>query len=538
MAVRTRALSVIVFTGVGLVVLAQTWLDHGAVEGQFAIAYFEESAGQTRLVVDRERGNTLPQSGIGDRNVLTVMPGAVVSVPLGDGAEYGITNENASLVPYVVISSTDPSILTEPIAFAISNGELRTISWNPSLPWADDRSRLAAIGQSCGGTRLTRVRAEHAVVTLNVGRCSVSVPKSERAQLAVIAGPDWVEVSRAGGWQRHTRVRFGGLLVCLIVASVGAWMLSEISTTACLAAALVLAGLSLWGRAWGIAGLLLLDCGAWTLWLRRRLAKRFRLRRAAFHAAWLFGSVLPIAILLVVGGLAITAEEHPNVVPPNTQCLVMGYSAARGSALGAPDREVLSAQLGANCGPCMGRASVDAQSGQTLSWVREQACQLPKEAPLREVIFFGGANDDLLWGSNHGAISRAISLFSILLAPVEARSWMARANRAMAASRTRLDRQSDAIRGAAACLRERGSRFWFAHDFLAWDLETGRSNDRAAMAQGRRAAVEQAGGTFVDLYAEFKATASVSWFSDFIHPSQIGHRRIAELICTRLQTAK
>jgi hypothetical protein len=97
-----------------------------------------------------------------------------------------------------------------------------------------------------------------------------------------------------------------------------------------------------------------------------------------------------------------------------------------------------------------------------------------------------------------------------------------------------MERQSEAVRETAQCARARGGRFWFVHDFLAWDLDAGRLDQRKQMLEARRASVEQAGGTFFDLYEEFKSSAGVSWFNDFIHPSAIGHRRIADWLCPRV----
>jgi hypothetical protein len=70
---------------------------------------------------------------------------------------------------------------------------------------------------------------------------------------------------------------------------------------------------------------------------------------------------------------------------------------------------------------------------------------------------------------------------------------------------------------------------------LATDLDGGRDADRAAMLAARRHAVEAAGGTFVDLFEVFGPEAGVSWFNDYIHPSLLGHERIAKLTCRQLR---
>jgi hypothetical protein len=112
--------------------------------------------------------------------------------------------------------------------------------------------------------------------------------------------------------------------------------------------------------------------------------------------------------------------------------------------------------------------------------------------------------------------------------------WSENVTAAAAASRRRLDVQTSAIASLGSCIQSRGARFLFLHDFLATDLDGGRDADRAAMLAARRVAVEAAGGTFVDLFEVFGREAGVSWFNDYVHPSLLGHERIAELTCRHL----
>jgi hypothetical protein len=286
-----------------------------------------------------------------------------------------------------------------------------------------------------------------------------------------------------------------------------------------------------------VIGFVLLDLLAWAAWLWTRLAARHPHRGFRFITAWLIGAVLPVIAIIGVAAALIVHDEGAAAPVKDARCLVMGYSAAEGSALRAPRRESLSARLGEGCGSCVGHTMLAAKSGQTLSWIEDRACHLPKDAQIGDALFLGGANDDIFSASKSGSIAHALLLIALTVEPIQSGRWMARLQEATHVSRLHIDRQSDEIAAIGRCLREHGSRFWFTHDFLVWDLETGRSDDRAAMMQARRVAVEQAGGTFIDLSEEFKGNLGVSWFNDFIHPSAIGHRRIADLVCARLAVA-
>jgi len=55
------------------------------------------------------------------------------------------------------------------------------------------------------------------------------------------------------------------------------------------------------------------------------------------------------------------------------------------------------------------------------------------------------------------------------------------------------------------------------------------------MLAARRAAVEAAGGTFVDLFEVLGPDAGVSWFNDYVHPFLLGHERIAEVVCRQMR---
>lgn len=94
-----------------------------------------------------------------------------------------------------------------------------------------------------------------------------------------------------------------------------------------------------------------------------------------------------------------------------------------------------------------------------------------------------------------------------------------------------IEQQTAAIRDLTGCLRQRAQSLMFVHDFTVLELVGERSAQRRAMLEKRRTAVTEGGGYFVDLLEAFRPTLGVSWFNDAIHPSAIGHARIAELMC-------
>jgi hypothetical protein len=216
-------------------------------------------------------------------------------------------------------------------------------------------------------------------------------------------------------------------------------------------------------------------------------------------------------------------------------CLVLGYSAARGDGLRTPPMESLSAVIARECAICQGRTRTLAQGGEKMSWVREQLCNQPDNVRPTEIIFFGGGNDDFFWGSRTGLIADSISLLNFAVERPSPAQWSKLFDQASEKSLRRMTEQSTAVGETIRCARAHGSRFWLVHDFMAWDLETGRSGARSTMASARRVAAEQSGAEFLDLYDLFGREAGVSWFNDFIHPSAIGHRHIARSLCERMR---
>jgi hypothetical protein len=86
-----------------------------------------------------------------------------------------------------------------------------------------------------------------------------------------------------------------------------------------------------------------------------------------------------------------------------------------------------------------------------------------------------------------------------------------------------------------ACIDHR--RFVYLQDMMVQDLTTARSPARQRLLAARRALVEGAGADFVDARTAFAAEAGVAWFNDFIHLSEIGHRRVAAYLCQAWESA-
>ena len=183
--------------------------------------------------------------------------------------------------------------------------------------------------------------------------------------------------------------------------------------------------------------------------------------------------------------------------------------------------------LDEDCGRCRDKTGAFGGGGETLGWARDAYCTSPPSFGAGgQVVFLGGANDDFQWG----VLSMA-RLFIVAEQGIE--PWRRTQAPAAAASLARIDAQASALDGLVQCARSRDARFLFLHDFLVTDLVGGRGPDRAAMLARRRAVVEAAGGTFVDLLDVFNAEAGIAWFNDYVHPSLFAHERIADLACRR-----
>jgi hypothetical protein len=244
-----------------------------------------------------------------------------------------------------------------------------------------------------------------------------------------------------------------------------------------------------------------------------------------------------VAAAALAAGLFASRTKEEETFPPIVhvhgeparadRCAILGYSTVKGEGL-RHESGGIRAFLDEDCAGCRQTTAGRFAGGETLAWVRDAFCASePAFGGQGLVTFLGGTNDDFFTGM--------LSLPRLFIASGQGSTqWRQNVTAAAAASRKRLDVQTSAIATLGRCIQSRGARFLFLHDFLATDLRGGRDPDRAAMVAARRGAVEAAGGKFVDLFEVLGPEAGVSWFNDYVHPSLLGHERIAELACRQL----
>jgi hypothetical protein len=215
---------------------------------------------------------------------------------------------------------------------------------------------------------------------------------------------------------------------------------------------------------------------------------------------------------------------------------MVGYSTVRGDSLRRGSDGFVE-RLNTSCTECRNRTSRFSREAQTLRWVREVVCSPSFAAPNgAEVVFLGGGNDDLFYRPT--GLLQLLADFAgtlrFVARPIGAMDWETVFDQANERVVATLEEQADDIEATIACAKQGGRRFSFVHDFLIWDLDRGRTSTRQRTFERRRAAVLSAGGRFIDLLEEFRQTAGVAWLNDFIHPSAVGQRMIADLLCERL----
>jgi hypothetical protein len=349
-----------------------------------------------------------------------------------------------------------------------------------------------------------------------------------------LAASDWIRITRRPGWNGESWIVWPVLFAILAKTAATWWGAGIVS-------ALALAMLLL-GAAFVVPVAATLT---WPLTLALGLAAAvLRLTRMGLRhlpRRWL----VPAAVALVglpAGLLTMRMTQAKPASPPTIlhtheergqpdACAVVGYSTAGGASLrGSMEQRGLRgirSFLDRDCARCRDATGAIAGSGETMGWLRDAFCAAPASFGADgQVIFLGGANDDFFWG-----MTTLARLFVVSQQGIE--PWRAGQEPVAAASLARIDQQTAAIDGLVRCVRERRARFLFLHDFLVTDMAAGREPDRETMLARRRAAVEAAGGTFVDLFDNFAAEAGVSWFNDYVHPSLIAHERFADLACPR-----
>jgi hypothetical protein len=515
---------------------------------QFRRGYFERFGSEVGLTLDNAvRAQMIPAFQMSRDGALGIPPGMIAVLPLATGTRYE-SRSDSSCAPYVVFGDEAPvaalangpplspgeARLVGARTLALSEGRLALVEWDPVRPWREDSARLCALRDACvpAGAAALELAATDGRLEVRLGGCFLDEPHAFRAEspplLAVLAGADWLSVERRPGWATDGGVVWP-LLAGIAVKVATTWWGVGIASAA--AVSLALAGAAVWipvpaTLVWPLTVLFGVAAALLRLSVRglQRIPRRARVPVVLGAAA-------------LGAGLFASRTNEPDSFPPIVhvhgeparadRCAVLGYSAVKGEGL-RHERGGIRSFLDEDCAGCRQTTAGLFAGGETLAWARDAFCSKePAFGAHGLVTFLGGTNDDFFTGMV--SIARLFIVSGQGSAP-----WSENVTAAAAASRRRLDVQTSAIASLGRCIQSRGARFLFLHDFLATDLHGGRDPDRAAMLAARRAAVEAAGGTFVDLFEVFGPEAGVSWFNDYIHPSLLGHERIAELTCRHL----
>jgi hypothetical protein len=536
-------------------VVHTAWTGTQVVEGQFRRGYFERFD-QIGLALDEVIRPVFPSFELTDDGALAVPPGATAVSALVPRTTYGLARDG-ELAPYIVIGAEVPVAPREEYArqrllpgearlvdartLSLEDGHLTLSAWDAGRPWRDDAARLSALYASCvvvGQSAALSVSTTADQLEIHLGRCALAVPLPLGSDgpllLAALAGPEWLTVTRQPGWVAERWFVWPVLAAVAMKVALVWWGLGVASTVA---ASALLAPVALWMPVPAmLTWPLLLIVGV--------LASAFQGAAIVFRrlpSRWR----APVGLVLVaLAGCAVTlkggeresfppiARDHSTDDRPDA-CAIIGYSTAGGASLRGASlhrgHDGIRSLLDENCAPCRQRAASLSAGGETLGWARDAYCASdPSFGKNGQVIFFGAANDDYLWGV--AAVARMFIVGQQGVQP-----WRSHQGPAMSASMDHIDEQVSALQGLMQCASARDARFLFLHDFLVTDLVAGREPEREAMLERRRRAVEAAGGTFVDLYRTFAPEAGIAWFNDYVHPSLVADERIADLVCRQYE---
>ncbi len=519
-------------------------------DGQFRRGYFENADDGVGIAADGAiHTGMIPTFVMSDAGELVVPPGMTAVAPIQMGMRYEATR-TAPLAPYMVFGAEAPIApiesdfppsppegrLVEARTLALRDGRLVLDTWDPTRPWREDAARLSALRAACattdGAAPLAVARVDGGL-DVRLGRCSLVDPLPANPDrpliLAALAGPEWLTVARLPAWDGEYRLEWPVIPAIVVKVAALWWALGAVSAVA---ASAVLGVAAVWlpvpaMLTWPMMALIGFAASVVRLAMMgwRRLPRRFRPPAAL------------LALLVVGGAIASRMLEPRESVPiahsersSGSACAVIGYSTVKGEGLRG-ERGGFRSMLNERCAPCVHSTDGMFAGGETLAWARDAYCDSPPSFGADgQVIFLGGVNDDYFWGY--------LSLPRLFIAGQQGgASWRDNEGPAASASLARIAAQEAALNHLMDCVRARRARFLFLHDFLITDLVAGRSPERRAMLDHRRAAVEAGGGTFIDLSHEFGAEVGVSWFNDYVHLSRLAHARVADLICRRLTGA-
>lgn len=509
-------------------------------------AYFERVAGGQALLLDEQYDGYFTDIQLDEEGRLEIPAGRTIAIPLQAGSEITVRTVAPDLAPYIVLGFEVPvgnanqaTRLADPMALVMDAGTLRVRPWDASRPWAEDKAWLRDVHTQCrvpadGGTAI-RVEAENFVVHL--GSCAARIPfaANKTSVLGIITGPHAAGASSAGGWASTMRIHWRLVLIELVRFALLAFAIGP-GPTAVASATLLAAGqlsrpaaILCWFATLPIAVAAAVG----------RLISRYVPRRPAL--AWTGAAlVLAVELCAIIAAIALldvgTFGNTRITRAGDDGCAIVGYSTVRGDSLREGSAGVIE-RLNEECAKCRNRTSRFSREAQTLRWIREVVCSPSFPAPAGgEVVFLGGGNDDLFYRPARLAqrVGDFVGTIRYAVQPIAAADWEAVFGQANQRVVGTLDEQAADIAAIAQCANHGDRRLRFVHDFLIWDLDHGRSPARQQAFERRRAAVLAAGGDFVDLLDEFGATAGVSWFNDFIHPSALAQEMIADRLCARL----
>jgi hypothetical protein len=513
---------------------------------QFRSAYFEPLRDGTAVMLGEQQSGYMNDVALSGRGDLDVPAGRTIGIPLEPDSEIVVRTLAKDLAPYVVVGSevrTGDSAMRLDGALALSDSAdgIAPQAWDASRPWHDDKDWLRRLYTRCGlgGEARVALLRDLAHVSIRLGACAATVQVNAPALLLVVAGPYAAVVSKPEpGWRLIREMQWPFVAVICVRVALFAFALGAGPT------ALASSVLFAFGQfrhaaaivAWGITLPLALSAAVVRLvvWL---------LPNRSVWAAASGGAVFLLQIAGMAAAVAYldigTFGNERMTRDGDSGCSIVGYSTVRGDTLRDGVGSVVE-RLDDACAPCRGRTSRFSREAQTLRWIRQLVCSPSFPTPAGgEIVFLGGGNDDLFYHPT-GLLRRVIVFAGMLRyasQPVATTDWESLFNQSAQSTVTTFDDQAADIDAIARCAAAGHRRFRFLHDFLVWDLERGRTPLREQAMERRRSAVWSAGGDFINLLDEFGQTAGVSWFNDFIHPSAVGHRMIADLLCTRMGSA-
>lgn len=543
------------------------WLYERPEPGQVMRGLFEDRDGRPAIVFQPCCGEEFYEApGLGAQGEISLSSGMTAGVALESGGRYVVAAERGTGVPYVVFGSLRDTdgvpYLADARRMAVREGRLQLVDWDSAAPWPEDAAWLGTLRDQCAPTGAQTVPLIAVVdeqgISIEVGRCHVSdvVDRSAKDQpvMAVLSGPAWARIERQpSGFRTQLaviRIALIAVLVCSNILLAALWALGFARGAGPMSAALVALGflrpavalLAFFVLA-AVAGL------AGVVWLVDRVLPIGRRSIRSSIAALAAGLIIVVVLRLAAQHMDETGRVErpwaPSAASPagtsaRAACGLIGYSAVADDAQLRAGGGV--SQMLARCPACAAGLLVASRHGGTVDWMRKQVCAVDL-APGAPIVFFGGANDDMLWAHDRrGFWGDVGALLPFYAAVHERRLQLDQQSRLLdqlsASSLRAGDEQAAEIAAAVRCAADRGHPFVFVHDLLITDLTGGRSPNRQALLERRQAAVGAEGrhAVFIDPLAAFGSEIGVSWFNDIRHPSLVGHRKIAEQMCAVLET--